>query len=118
MRAKIKGQLVRFACVFVSSQTFVADSAANNTPRSRLFRRTRRVLASALQATSPRAWSLYWIWLDTELQAVSSDSFVYEYVGEIVGERAFQKRMKDYADEGLQHFYFMQLQKDEVGSHV
>ncbi|KAI8455067.1 hypothetical protein BY996DRAFT_7055791 [Phakopsora pachyrhizi] len=41
------------------------------------------------------------------------DTFVYEYLGEVVGHKSFQKRLKDYADQGLRHFYFMQLQSQE-----
>lgn len=41
------------------------------------------------------------------------DTFIYEYVGDVVGDQSFKKRMRDYADEGIQHFYFMMLQKDE-----
>lgn len=44
---------------------------------------------------------------------VPKDTFVYEYLGEVIGLRSFQKRMKEYADEGLKHFYFMELQRDE-----
>ncbi|EGG05344.1 uncharacterized protein MELLADRAFT_78094 [Melampsora larici-populina 98AG31] len=44
---------------------------------------------------------------------VPADSFVYEYIGEVVGEKAFQRRIKEYAQEGLKHFYFMQLQREE-----
>ncbi|KAG0146074.1 hypothetical protein CROQUDRAFT_44884 [Cronartium quercuum f. sp. fusiforme G11] len=44
---------------------------------------------------------------------VKAETFVYEYVGEVVGEKAFQKRIKEYAEEGLKHFYFMQLQREE-----
>ena len=33
----------------------------------------------------------------------------------MISETAFRKRIKDYADEGIQHFYFMMLQKEEVG---
>ena len=44
-----------------------------------------------------------------------SDSLVYEYIGEVVQEREFLRRMQKYAQEGIQHFYFMMLQKDEVG---
>jgi len=42
------------------------------------------------------------------------DAFVYEYLGEVVDTARFTKRMKQYADEGIRHFYFMMLQKDEV----
>lgn len=44
---------------------------------------------------------------------VPADSFIYEYIGEVVGEKAFQRRIKEYAQEGLKHFYFMQLQREE-----
>ncbi|TFK37690.1 hypothetical protein BDQ12DRAFT_607516 [Crucibulum laeve] len=41
------------------------------------------------------------------------DTFIYEYVGDVVNPISFKKRMRDYAQEGIQHFYFMMLQKDE-----
>lgn len=44
----------------------------------------------------------------------SRDSFIYEYVGDVVNPVSFKKRMRDYAEEGIRHFYFMMLQKDEV----
>lgn len=39
---------------------------------------------------------------------------IYEYIGEVVKEQTFRKRMQQYADEGIRHFYFMMLQKEEV----
>lgn len=39
---------------------------------------------------------------------------MYEYIGEVIPEDTFRARIKDYADEGIQHFYFMMLQKGEV----
>ncbi|KIM41728.1 hypothetical protein M413DRAFT_444973 [Hebeloma cylindrosporum] len=44
---------------------------------------------------------------------LSKDTFIYEYVGDVVNPVSFKKRMRDYASEGIQHFYFMMLQKDE-----
>ncbi|KAJ3515007.1 hypothetical protein NLJ89_g2034 [Agrocybe chaxingu] len=41
------------------------------------------------------------------------DAFIYEYVGDVVNPNSFKKRMRDYAEEGIRHFYFMMLQKDE-----
>ncbi|KAF8966903.1 hypothetical protein BDZ97DRAFT_1917169 [Flammula alnicola] len=41
------------------------------------------------------------------------DTFIYEYVGDVVNPASFKKRMRDYAEEGIRHFYFMMLQKDE-----
>lgn len=42
------------------------------------------------------------------------DAFIYEYIGEVVSHPSFMKRMREYAEEGIKHFYFMMLQKDEV----
>ena len=42
------------------------------------------------------------------------DTFIYEYVGDVVNPVSFKKRMREYAEEGIEHFYFMMLQKDEV----
>ena len=42
------------------------------------------------------------------------DTFIYEYVGDVVSSPSMKKRMRDYGKEGIQHFYFMMLQKDEV----
>ena len=44
-----------------------------------------------------------------------SGSLIYEYIGEVVAEKTFRRRIQQYADEGLKHFYFMMLQKEEVG---
>ncbi|KAI0920529.1 hypothetical protein AcW1_010262 [Taiwanofungus camphoratus] len=41
------------------------------------------------------------------------DTFIYEYVGDVVSQPSFLKRMRLYAEEGIRHFYFMMLQKDE-----
>jgi hypothetical protein len=50
----------------------------------------------------------------TFLFAYSRDTFIYEYVGDVVNPASFKRRMREYAEEGIQHFYFMMLQKDEV----
>ncbi|KAG7087687.1 hypothetical protein E1B28_013634 [Marasmius oreades] len=44
---------------------------------------------------------------------IERDTFIYEYVGDVVNTQSFKKRMRDYANEGIEHFYFMMLQKDE-----
>jgi hypothetical protein len=43
-----------------------------------------------------------------------SGSLIYEYIGEVIAEKTFRKRMQQYAEEGIRHFYFMMLQKEEV----
>ncbi|ORY86078.1 hypothetical protein BCR37DRAFT_385575 [Protomyces lactucae-debilis] len=47
------------------------------------------------------------------MQDLLRGSFVYEYVGEVIGERKFRQRQKDYKDQDEKHFYFMMLQKGE-----
>jgi histone-lysine N-methyltransferase SETD2 len=39
--------------------------------------------------------------------------FVFEYIGEVIEEKAFRRRMIQYDDEGIKHFYFMSLTKGE-----
>ncbi|TNY24055.1 histone-lysine N-methyltransferase, H3 lysine-36 specific [Rhodotorula diobovata] len=41
-----------------------------------------------------------------------ADSFIYEYVGEVIGPKPFEVKMKAYANEGIKHFYFMALDRD------
>ncbi|GAA5930868.1 uncharacterized protein JCM15063_002482 [Sporobolomyces koalae] len=43
---------------------------------------------------------------------MTADTFVYEYVGEVIGPAPFARKMKDYAQEGIKHFYFMALDKE------
>ncbi|KAI9374517.1 hypothetical protein BJX61DRAFT_540761 [Aspergillus egyptiacus] len=39
--------------------------------------------------------------------------FIFEYVGEVINEGPFHRRMRQYDDEGIKHFYFMSLSKGE-----
>ena len=39
--------------------------------------------------------------------------FIFEYVGEVIAEAAFRRRMVAYDQEGIKHFYFMSLSKGE-----
>lgn len=41
------------------------------------------------------------------------NEFIYEYIGEVIGEGQFRKRMIQYDEEGVKHFYFMSLNKGE-----
>lgn len=47
---------------------------------------------------------------DSELQA---NDFVFEYIGEVINEPTFRRRMLQYDEEGIKHFYFMSLNKSE-----
>lgn len=44
---------------------------------------------------------------------VAHGTFIYEYVGDVIDEGVFQKRIKTYEERGIKHFYFMMLQKGE-----
>lgn len=39
--------------------------------------------------------------------------FIFEYIGETIPEATFRKRMIQYDQEGIKHFYFMSLSKGE-----
>ena len=39
--------------------------------------------------------------------------FIFEYIGEVINEGQFRKRMHQYDEEGIKHFYFMSLSKGE-----
>ena len=41
------------------------------------------------------------------------NEFIFEYIGEVIHEGQFRKRMHQYDDEGIKHFYFMSLSKGE-----
>ncbi|KAI9677517.1 MAG: histone methyltransferase set2 [Caeruleum heppii] len=38
--------------------------------------------------------------------------FIYEYIGDVINESTFRRRMVQYDEEGVKHFYFMSLQKN------
>ena len=44
---------------------------------------------------------------------LNPDEFIYEYIGEVIDEVKFRRRMLQYDDEGIKHFYFMSLTKGE-----
>jgi len=44
---------------------------------------------------------------------ISRHTFIYEYVGEVIGESTFRDRMHEYDDQGIKHFYFMMIQQGE-----
>ncbi|KAL7918945.1 hypothetical protein ACQKWADRAFT_302733 [Trichoderma austrokoningii] len=41
------------------------------------------------------------------------NDFIYEYIGEVINEPTFRRRMLQYDVEGIKHFYFMSLNKNE-----
>jgi SET domain-containing protein len=47
---------------------------------------------------------------NTDMQA---GDFIFEYIGEVINEPQFRRRMLAYDDQGIKHFYFMSLSKGE-----
>lgn len=41
------------------------------------------------------------------------NDFIFEYVGEVINEPTFRRRTIQYDEEGIKHFYFMSLTKNE-----
>lgn len=44
---------------------------------------------------------------------LKAGDFIFEYIGEVIPEGTFRKRMRQYDEEGIKHFYFMSLSKGE-----
>ena len=45
-------------------------------------------------------------------EEINESGFIYEYVGEVINEESFRKRMVEYDEKKFPHFYFMMLKKD------
>ena len=50
--------------------------------------------------------------LRTDMDLHPND-FIFEYIGEVINEPTFRRRMIQYDEEGIKHFYFMSLSKSE-----
>lgn len=45
--------------------------------------------------------------------SLEANDFIFEYIGEVINEPTFRRRMIQYDKEGIKHFYFMSLTKNE-----
>lgn len=45
--------------------------------------------------------------------ALRPHEFIFEYIGEVINEPQFRRRMIQYDEDGIKHFYFMSLNKGE-----
>ncbi|KAI1430569.1 hypothetical protein GGR50DRAFT_192214 [Xylaria sp. CBS 124048] len=45
--------------------------------------------------------------------ALQAHEFIFEYIGEVINEPTFRRRALQYDKEGIKHFYFMSLTKNE-----
>ncbi|KAI7832381.1 hypothetical protein BC939DRAFT_102354 [Gamsiella multidivaricata] len=48
------------------------------------------------------------------MEGLAAGMFVMEYIGEVLPHSSFVKRTREYSMAGVEHFYFMSLQSDEV----
>lgn len=48
------------------------------------------------------------------LTDLSSNSFIMEYIGEVITQNEFLHRTREYDAQGFKHYYFMTLKNDEV----
>ncbi|KAF9195477.1 histone methyltransferase set2 [Haplosporangium sp. Z 767] len=48
------------------------------------------------------------------MEGLAPGTFVMEYIGEVLPHTSFVKRTREYSLAGVEHFYFMSLQSDEV----
>ncbi|KAI1448457.1 hypothetical protein F5Y02DRAFT_308564 [Annulohypoxylon stygium] len=44
---------------------------------------------------------------------LEANDFIFEYIGEVINEPTFRRRTIQYDKEGIRHFYFMSLTKNE-----
>ncbi|KAJ3136996.1 histone methyltransferase set2 [Physocladia obscura] len=45
---------------------------------------------------------------------IRKGQFVTEYVGEVIPQSMFLKRVREYSEQGVKHFYFMSIKTDQV----
>ncbi|KAF2478571.1 hypothetical protein BDY17DRAFT_313879 [Neohortaea acidophila] len=84
----------------------VGDCSCGTTCQNRRFQQKQYADVSVIK-TDKKGYGLR---AENDLQA---NEFIFEYIGEVIGENAFRKRMQQYDEEGIKHFYFMSLTKGE-----
>ncbi|KAI8621094.1 hypothetical protein BC830DRAFT_1095729, partial [Chytriomyces sp. MP71] len=48
------------------------------------------------------------------MKHIKKGQFIIEYVGEVITQSMFLKRVREYSETGAKHFYFMSIKTDEV----
>lgn len=84
----------------------VGDCGCGSDCQNQRFQRRQYANVAVIQ-TEKKGYGLR---ADSELQA---HDFIFEYVGEVINENHFRRRMIQYDEEGIKHFYFMSLSKGE-----
>lgn len=84
----------------------VGDCGCGNNCQNRRFQHKQYANVTVIK-TEKKGYGLR---ANTALQA---NDFIFEYIGEVIGENVFRRRMQHYDEEGIKHFYFMSLTKGE-----
>ncbi|PSK45227.1 Histone-lysine N-methyltransferase, H3 lysine-36 specific [Elsinoe australis] len=82
------------------------DCGCGNKCQNQRFQRKQYANVSVIK-TEKKGFGLR---ANTDLNA---HDFIFEYIGEVIAEPAFRRRMHQYDEEGIKHFYFMSLIKGE-----
>ncbi|KAI1375890.1 hypothetical protein F4677DRAFT_104534 [Hypoxylon crocopeplum] len=82
------------------------DCNCGNGCQNQRFQRKQYADVSVIQ-TEKKGFGLR---CDATLEA---NDFIFEYIGEVINEPTFRRRMIQYDKEGIRHFYFMSLSKNE-----
>jgi len=84
----------------------VGDCACGTDCQNQRFQRKQYANVAVIR-TEKKGYGLR---AETDFRA---NQFIFEYIGEVIGEAIFRRRMVQYDDEGIKHFYFMSLSKGE-----
>ncbi|GAP87448.1 putative histone-lysine N- H3 lysine-36 specific [Rosellinia necatrix] len=95
-------------CINRATKMECVDSNCNcgNECQNQRFQRKQYANVSVIK-TEKKGFGLR---ADTDLQA---HEFIFEYIGEVINEPTFRRRAIQYDKEGIRHFYFMSLTKNE-----
>ncbi|XP_067141905.1 histone-lysine N-methyltransferase SETD2 isoform X2 [Centruroides vittatus] len=94
--------LNRLLMIECGSRCATGDACTNKRFQKKEYAKTE------LFKTAKKGWGL------RSLQELPQGTFVMEYVGEVLCPQEFKQRVKQYAREKTQHYYFMALKSDEI----
>lgn len=84
----------------------VSDCSCGNECQNRRFQRKEYAEVTVFK-TEKKGFGLR---ADTDMEP---NQLIFEYIGEVIGEAQFERRLEQYDREKIKHFYFMSLNKGE-----
>ncbi|XP_054709302.1 histone-lysine N-methyltransferase SETD2-like [Uloborus diversus] len=94
--------LNRLLMIECGSRCETGDACSNKRFQKRLYAKVEPF------KTDKKGWGL------RLLEDIPRGTFVIEYVGEVLSRHGFKQRVKEYAREKSNHYYFMALKSDEI----